>query len=188
MKVEEKIKEIYKVRCHKHTPYFNKTLFDQTIGKSTYGEMGPTGVDNIVKYFKKYFNNDTIFYDLGCGLGKMILHLGLKYDLKKVCGIEYSKERYQGCKDTQLKYCNHLSNIFFINDSYYNVKLEDATIIYWDNTAHLPNSRLSVLPNIPQGCLVIHKREIPHQKSEEIKNENFVTTYGSKHIYFFIKN
>lgn len=185
--MEEVLQSIYMVQCHKLTPYFNKTKFDKEIGTPTYGEMTPKGVDNLVSYFKKYFNKDAVFYDLGCGLGKMVMHLGLMYDLKKVCGVEYSKERYKGCIDTQQLHCYNLFNVSFINDSYYNVELNDATIIYWDNTADLTDNGTKLIEKIPTGCLVIYKRDIPNYKSRIVSDKNFLTTYGTKSINFFIK-
>jgi len=185
--MNEVLQAIYMVQCHKLTPYFNKTKFEREVGTSIYGELTPEGVDNIVSYFKKYFNKDAVFYDLGCGLGKMVMHLGLIYNLKKVCGIEYSKERYKGCVETQRLHCSELSHISFINDSYYNVELRDASIIYWDNTAHELDIGNKLIEKIPTGCLVIHKRDIPNYKSHLVTNENFLTTYGTKSINFFVK-
>lgn len=185
--MDEVLQAIYMVQCHKLTPYFNKTQFNKEIGRPTYGEITPQGVNNLVSYFKKYFNKDAVFYDLGCGLGKMVMHLGLMYDLKKVCGIEYSKERYRGCIETQQLHCSELSHVSFINDSYYNIELSDATIIYWDNTAITPDSGNKLIEKIPIGCLVIHKREIDDHQFHVVSDENFLTTYGTKSINFFIK-
>jgi len=44
-----------------------------------------------------------------------------------------------------------------------------------------------LIEKIPTGCLVIHKRDIPNYKSQLVTNENFLTTYGTKSINFFVK-
>ena len=38
----------------------------------TYGEATQKGVESLVKFFKDYFNQIPLFYDLGSGLGKMV--------------------------------------------------------------------------------------------------------------------
>ena len=64
------------------------------IGSPVYGEVTKKGTNSIVKKFKEYFNKDTVFYDLGSVLSKMVIHIGLEYGVKKSVGIEFSKERH----------------------------------------------------------------------------------------------
>ena len=80
---EEIIEHIYSLECHKKTSYYNKTTFPADVGISTYGELRTEGVDILLKEFKKYFNKDAVFYDLGCGLGKVVFHIGIKTTIKK---------------------------------------------------------------------------------------------------------
>ena len=99
--MNEIIKKIYKTSPY--LKYKNKTdfksIWPSARDAGVYGELTQKGGDQIVKKFKKHFNKDTIFYDLGSGLGKTVLHYGLQYGIKKSVGIEYSKERHQAAID-----------------------------------------------------------------------------------------
>ena len=76
--IEEILSSVYSMQCTKQDIYHNKTKFPPLVGKDTYGEITYQGVEKLVQYFKKYFNKNTVFYDQGCGLGKMVIHIGLK--------------------------------------------------------------------------------------------------------------
>ena len=93
--MKQKLKEIYKTSPH--LKFKNKTKFNEsTIGSDVYGEVTEKGTNMIVNYFQSYFNNSTVFYDLGSGLSKMVIHIGMEHKVKESIGIEYSKERHQG--------------------------------------------------------------------------------------------
>ena len=85
------ISDIYGIWAYKDS-YINKTPFKPEY-RDVYGEITKVGGDGIVNHFKEHFNEDTVFYDLGCGTGKLVAHIGLQYNVKKSCGIELSKER-----------------------------------------------------------------------------------------------
>tara|TARA_R110002110_G_scaffold143355_1_gene332146 strand:- start:248 stop:820 length:573 start_codon:yes stop_codon:yes gene_type:complete len=188
-KEEELINNIYNFQCHKKSDYYNKTTFTSKIGSSIYGEITPYGVESILKKFNKYFNEESVFYDLGCGLGKMVFHMGIKTNIKKICGIEYSKERYQGCMDIQEQHGSSLNNISFINDSFFNIDINDGTIFYMDNTAMISKPFLSSVYNIfPSGALILHQVPFSEQDSFILNGEYPFTTYGSRNMRYFIKN
>ena len=187
--IEELIYNIYNLQCHKKTSYFNRTKFTSEVGSPTYGEITVAGVDIILKTFNDYFNKDTVFYDLGCGMGKMVFHIGIKTNIKKLCGIEYSKERYQACIDIQQQDCSNLNNIHFINESFFDVDISDANIIYIDNTAITSKELLSsIWEMIPKNALVIHQTTFPDQESTILHFDSQITTYGKKYLNYFTKD
>lgn len=166
--------------------YRNKTNFDN-IGSSIYGEITQEGMNSLINYFKEYFNENTIFYDLGCGLGKIVFHIGL-LDIKKSVGIEYSKERYNGCKYIQTNYCPTNKNIEFYNKSFLEHDCSDATIIYVDNTCCNDDIDLKIYKNLPKGCLFIYKRHIKGVIEKVNVEPNLVKrTYNQSQICWIIK-
>ena len=173
----------------KSKDYPNKTFFNSEDGSSLYGEVTQKGTDNLVKYFDNYFNKDTVFYDLGSGLGKMVIHIGLKYGVKKSVGIELSKERYQAAMFLKEKYAPTNNNILFYNTSFYKYDLKDATIIYIDNTTSTSEANIKILSQIPSGCLYIFKASRGYFKEIDYKTEqNLVErTYNQSQISWFIK-
>lgn len=86
--------EIQLIYKNNNKQVYNKTEFNSKVGSEGYGEIGYDSVEEIIKTFQDYFNENTVFYDLGSGLGKLVIHIGLRCNVKKSCGIEYSVERY----------------------------------------------------------------------------------------------
>tara|TARA_B110000858_G_C17600522_1_gene379907 strand:- start:91 stop:645 length:555 start_codon:yes stop_codon:yes gene_type:complete len=167
--------------------YKNKTFFNNNIGSPIYGEITQEGTNSLIKYFKDYFNENTIFYDLGCGLGKMVFHIGL-LDIKKSVGIEYSKERYNCCKYIQTNYCPTNKNIEFYNKSFFEHDCSDATILYIDNTCMNETASMKIYKNLSKGCLFIFKRYIKGVIEKVNVEHNLVKrTYNQSEISWLIK-
>jgi len=181
--LEKIIKEIYELNSYS-VKYKNKTKFNP-IYSETYGEVTQKSTDSIVGTFKDYFNENTVFYDLGCGLGKMVAHIGLQYNIKKSCGIELSKERIQGAFDIKEKYCG--DNVTFIQNDIFKVDISDANVIYVDNTAMEDNVTNKIIDSLPKGCLYILRRKPFGFKGETLKNNKFITTYKKLDIHYSIK-
>jgi len=169
----------------------NKTEFDVNIvGSEGYGETGYDSINEIVNKYKTHFNDDTVFYDLGSGIGKIVIHIGVEYNPKKSCGIEYSRERYE----TSLKLIETHNikndNISFINDNILNCDISDATVIYMDNTLFPNNIDAEIYNMIPKDCLVISRKSFKESWSnKEYFKDGFTssTNYGTNTIYVFIK-
>lgn len=190
-KYEKMLVEIYKISPYSKE-YTNKTN-TYLNGSPTYGETTQEGVDEIVKHFNDYFNEKTVFYDLGCGLGKMVAHIGIQYNVKKSCGIELSKERLKCAHDIKERYCKNITNVSFIESDFFKTDLSDATVVYFDNTSMYESKYLIELVNkLPKGCLVLTRSGF--MKSEEVNKHNqklvketkFNTTYGRTQLHYLI--
>ena len=167
-------------------------VFKDRTHHSVYGEITRNSVDNIVKTFENHFNSNAVFYDLGCGFGKMVIHIGIKYGIKKSCGIELFKGRIDCAKELKKTYCNDFDNIQFIEGDFLKMNLSDATIVYMDNTMYESDITLKILNKIPKNCLLILRKSVNSEKYPElnenkISNDNFITTYNSNTFYFLIK-
>lgn len=182
--LEQILGEIYKI-----TPYLeykNKTIFKDK-HSAVYGEVTQSCTNEIVKEFKEYFNENTVFYDLGCGLGKMVTHIGLQYKPKKSCGIEYSKERVKGAFDIKEKYCKNNNNISFIEGDFLDNDFSDATVVYIDNTA-IPHEIVEkIIDRLSKGCLFICRKKPNSVETQTLVDERFKTGYLKKEIHFLIK-
>lgn len=184
--MNEALKNIYKLDSHKNV---NKTNFDyMTVGSEGYGETGYVSFKLLMDTYDSYFNDNTVFYDLGSGLGKLVFHVGMMSNAKKSCGIEYSKERYNVSIDNLNKYPKE--NISFINDSFLNVDLSDATVIYTDNTLFPTNIDNAIYDKIPKDCIVFSRKQFKKSKinDELIKTKIYpATEYGTSSLYVMIK-
>jgi len=179
------IGEIYNISPYE-IKYRNKTEFKSEY-TDLYGEITQQATNELVNHFKEQFNEDSVFYDLGCGLGKMVVHIGLQYNVKKSCGIELSKERMICARHIKETYCKDNTNISFIEGDVFDNDLSDATVIYVDNTAFPNELTTKIIDTIPKGCLFICRRKPIGFEVQEMVGEKFVTTYGKKNIIYLIK-
>ena len=191
MEISKIINEIYEKSPYKEGTK-NETHFPESVGSPIYGEIMYEGTEAIINKFSKHFNNDTVFYDLGCGLGKMVLHIGLKYNPKKSMGIEYSKERANTAKEIKEKYAKDKKNIIIEEGNVLNFDLSDATVIYMDNTVFPTHINKKIFQQLPKGCLVLYKKKFPKfeniEMGEQNLEENLVKrTYHQTALYWTIK-
>lgn len=182
------IETIYKFNSYN---VMNKTEFDvKLVGSEGYGETGYESIEEIVNRYKSHFNEDTVFYDLGSGIGKIVFHIGLKYNPKKSCGIEYSRERYETSLKLMETHNIKNDNISFINDNILNCDISDATVIYMDNTLFPNNIDAEIYNMIPTDCLVISRKSFRESwVKKELFNDGFTssTNYGTNTINVFLK-
>ena len=169
----------------------NKTEFDiNIIGSDLYGETGYNSINEIVNQYKTHFNEDTVFYDLGSGIGKIVIHIGVEYNPKKSCGVEYSRERYETSLKLMETHNIKNDNISFINDNILNCDISDATVIYMDNTVFLTKMDSEIYNMIPKDCLVISRKLVIESNSNnELFKDGFTssTNYNTNTIYVFVK-
>ena len=99
--------------------------------KTTYGELKKIGVDSLYNFIKTKIdiNEKSVFYDIGSGNGKIVLHLSLISNFGKYVGVEIDKVRYLYSKFIQNQ-VNSNDNIQFINDDIRNVDFSDATFVF----------------------------------------------------------
>jgi len=120
---------------------FNTYSIGATQDKSTYGEVTPSGIRMLYEKFKYYGPIDKIsrpcFYDLGSGVGKVVLGMAVLNNNIHCYGIENMAERarlansaYAKIKSSQIK-----QRVHFIHDSILNksVGFRDATWIFISN-------------------------------------------------------
>lgn len=189
--IEEKLNNIYKVTHFTHLEYKNKTEIPSNLGHENYGEVTRKGVEMLVEHFKEYFNENTIFYDLGSGMGKMVMHIALKYPVKAAYGIELSKERHAAALMLRKKYAAGSKNIFFQNRSIQQTTLHNASVVYLDNTSFTDRVCLEIYKKLPKNCLVIFKRNFLqlHADSHKVRREvNAIkVTYKQNIIHWVLK-
>lgn len=122
-----------------------------------YNEVTRDGAEKMIEVLSKVMGKSAVFYDLGCGQGKLIMHLAIQTKMSKIVGIELSKERY----DQALKNAEEIEFPFtqpsIINADYRTVDLSDATVVYFDNNGYTAEETMQVFSLLPKGCLVIYQ-------------------------------
>ncbi len=72
-------------------------------------------------------SENDVFYDLGCGDGRVAIEAA-KHGARAVC-VEIRKDLLEKAKENAKK-SNVYDRITFINDSFFNIDLQDATVVY----------------------------------------------------------
>lgn len=86
-------------------------------------------------------NRQTIFYDLGSGIGKAVFACAMVFNVKKSCGVELFKPLHLAAIKQQQRlsqmneYQNQARALCFINQNFLDVDLSDATLIFINATA-----------------------------------------------------
>lgn len=122
---------------------FDKKDFDK---KHTYGEIRKSSVNTIYQSLKEITNlEDKTFYDLGSGNGKVILHLALISELRKIKGVEISPIRIAYSKHLMMRFLPEFlhEKVNFIQDDFYKLDISDGDIIFINDIC-----LLSITPDI----------------------------------------
>lgn len=147
----------------------------------TYGEITRQGVSNLILEFPKIFSDpNTVFYDIGCGYGNMVMHVAISCPIKKAVGIEYIPERCQRANDRAKKF-KYLAEVEFQQGDVVDADFSDATVIYVDNTMPKMMDVVNnyIIPCLPDGCLILARNFVT--KYEHLREGQLVapTTYNS---------
>tara|TARA_B110001450_G_C17488636_1_gene427340 strand:- start:116 stop:709 length:594 start_codon:yes stop_codon:yes gene_type:complete len=127
--------------------YEGKTGSGQQSGEypdfvNTYGEITYEGFKQC---FKGISTKDKVFYDLGSGIGKLVVYNGLEKKFKKTIGVELNKNRHLIAKETlkhikkDIKkkgvksYIDKSKKITFIHDSLFNKKYFNGNVYFISN-------------------------------------------------------
>lgn len=105
----------------------------------TYGEID--FISFIALLSLTHPNNNTVFYDLGSGIGKAVLACSMVFNVRKSCGIELfailhatALKQQQGLQQLPY-YKKNASTICFINANLLHTDFSDATLIFINSTA-----------------------------------------------------
>lgn len=63
-----------------------------TQSSPTYGEIMPTATDHLVEHLR--MGSDDVFYDLGSGVGKVVLQVGMRAAIRRCVGVELVRSRH----------------------------------------------------------------------------------------------
>jgi len=126
---------------------------------STYGELTAAGASSIIsKFHSRFMDPEGVFYDLGCGLGRMVCHVSLLTNVKKSCGVEMCPNRFKKAKEIATSLGEFpASTPTFINGNFLEQDYSDATVVYIDNTMYTTEILCKVIEIIPDDCILIYQ-------------------------------
>jgi SAM-dependent methyltransferase len=94
----------------------------------TYGEIKPESV----RLFYPFFRKDDVFYDLGCGTGKVVLQVAYEKDIKSI-GVELNKERLEIARSVSDE-MGMSDKVQFIEGDISKMSYEGGTVFYLCST------------------------------------------------------
>lgn len=109
-------------------------------------------------------DSQTVFYDLGSGLGKAVIACAMVFDVKKACGIELFSSLQESAQQVRAQliqnpdYAKQAERIEFIRDDFFYTPYYDATLIFINATSFFGDrwKRISQqLEQLPLACQVI---------------------------------
>ncbi len=102
--------------------------------KTTYGEIKKKGVDTFYNFISQRvdINQKSVFYDIGSGHGKIVLHMSLISNFGKFVGVEIDKVRYMYSEYIKSQ-INDSDDVIMINDDVKNIDISDATVVFMND-------------------------------------------------------
>ena len=127
---------------------------------SLYGEITRGGVENLIFHLTSQFmNKDTVFYDLGSGLGRMVIHVAMMCPIKKSVGVEFIKSRWEHASSQVDKFeYRSLHPPEFINGNMLDLQFESPAVVYIDNTSPvLRKNSVEIYKKLPEGTIFLSR-------------------------------
>lgn len=131
------LKRLYKDVWAYTIPKHEDLKIRKSSGSSLYGEITFASLDKLLTYLK--VGEDDVFFDLGSGIGKVVLQVGMTRPVKKVVGVELSASRFKESilalneaakqKWVSKRHCQ------FVHQNILDANLSKATVIYTCSTA-----------------------------------------------------
>lgn len=140
-------------------------------GAPTYGEITYKSAEQLITDLK--LGKKDVFYDLGCGVGKLVTQVFLSTPVKKSVGIELSQTRIEGAMKVaqQLKAERKITKKHFIEFLHKNIteaNMHDATAVFMCSTCFsddLMNKIVDkLLENRKKPLKLLSLRALPNPK------------------------
>jgi precorrin-6B methylase 2 len=156
-------------------------------GAPTYGEI-------TYESARTLFNNlnvtdKDIFYDLGCGVGKLVVQACLTTPMKKCVGIELSSTRFEHAqqvrKDLVKKNKSLGKRIKFYKKNILNDCYDNATIIFLCSTCFsesLINALVQKFAALKKGVKIVSLKTLPAHESLKHKTDYYLDMTWSANV------
>ena len=139
---------------------------------NTYGEITH---DGFKKCLKGVNTKNKIFYDLGSGIGKLVVYSGLEKNFKQSIGIEFNANRHNIANSTLRSIKKDLKggkgrNIKFINDSFFNKEYYNGDVYFISNLCFSEKMNRKLANyfkkyNTNKGTTVLCSKKLPMRKN-----------------------
>jgi hypothetical protein len=165
----KKVKSLYNgvnsYLLKKNDPYNKLKKHNKNDVIETYGEILPKGVNEIINNIS--IDKNDVFFDLGCGCGKVVTQFYYQTCVKSSNGVEFSTTRFSQAQEIKEKIKITDNRLNFYRSNFFNIDLSHGTIFYiastcfnketmkkiWDKISNNKNlNAIIVLTRFPKTC------------------------------------
>jgi SAM-dependent methyltransferase len=166
---------IYKDISGFEIPKNDTALIRQSKGSPIYGEINHQALNKLIDYLALTEND--VFYDLGSGVGKVVLHVAMCSPVKKAVGVELSLARFHDARNALTRALDFMpelkKRVDFVHDDLQNVDLKKASVIYSCSTAFSQKFMNLLVKNLAiykHNFRLLSLQELPEQKHFKLIN------------------
>lgn len=144
-----------------------------------------------------YIDSETVFYDLGSGIGKAVLACAMVFDAKKCIGIEKFELLHQAALEQADKlaqlpdYIGKAMCIEFIQQDILNTDLSDARLIFINATAFFGDLWMDISQHLTQTVggtqIITVSKPLKSRHFKIIRVTYAAMSWGSAQVYFQIR-
>ena len=168
-----------------------------TGSSATYGELMPAATDHLVDYLE--LHADDVFYDLGSGVGKVVLQVAMSAAIARCVGIEMMDRRHRIAQrmleQVRAKGLLRARECRLRCSDFMRARIGDATVIYTCSTAfstEFMNSLAARLARLPAGLRWVSTQDVddnPWFRLEDVLRLDMSWRRRSKvHVYRLVRS
>lgn len=190
------IRRLYNDRWGYDVTLAEEARVQQSEGCSTYGEIMPTALDQLIDALE--LEPDDVFYDLGSGIGKVVLQVAMTCKLAQCVGIELVDNRHDiACEVLEQARTEGLlktEDVRLRNSDMLRARLDGATVVYTCSTAFSDvfmarlTRRLSAQPAGLRVATLLDLEENPWFELEDVLRLDMSWRRRAKmHVYRLVR-
>lgn len=169
----------------------DRTLIEQHGGNPTYGEITYDAVKTLIDDLQ--LDSNDVFYDLGCGVGKMVMQIYLESPVKKSIGIELSQTRIDNAQKARQRLVGdgklqHGRALNFRHGDILKSNISDATVLFMCATCFSEDfmrKATEKFAKLRPGLLVVTLKHLaPHPRFKLIKTHTLPMTWSSSSFVY----
>lgn len=142
-------------------------------------------------------NKNTIFYDLGSGIGKAVIACAMVFDVHKSCGIELfpllhqAALKLQECLQEIPRYSEKSKTMQFVNMNFLDANYKDATLIFINAVGFIGDTWASLTEQLaalnPGTTIITISKKLTSSVFTVIKTTRVQMSWGVVAAYIQIK-
>lgn len=174
------LSELYEERAGYGIDSKEEEIIRSNGSSPVYGEMTSEGIDILNQELN--LGAQDVFYDLGCGVGKIVVQLYLDTPLKKCVGVELSPTRIRHAEQVksklgEKKLLSEKRQLEFRKENMLETGVDDATAIYVSSTCFSEAFMKNVVDKLAQlkpGLKLVTLSRLPENNVFELVKEMII--------------